>query len=267
MLKRCAIFIGVCFVLFSACKKKEDTYPIVLPTPSDFRLYAKAGDIVTITINVTSDIQLKEFIIKTQVQNDLVDVYVDTAISNKSFSYLLQYKVPQSAAGKLIYLTYIAYDQDGNEGKNLQQIFVNDVVLDELTGLSFHSGLHTTNNAFDLEALMPVTAGLADSTTRDLQEYITDSTTQGLSYKWKSPARGKFVKANTYNYANATYQTAEALYNVSLPVDITDSLSINDIYVMKLGSTILNKYVVLKITGMVDQPGTDNDTYTFNLKK
>lgn len=267
MLNRIAIIFGVCLFFISSCKKDKEVYPIVLSTPSDFRLYAKPGDIVSISIKVTSEIQLRQFILKTQIVNELEIVELDSAINNKSFEYYFQYKVPETAAGRLIYLTYIAYDVDGNQGKNLQQIFVSDLTLKETAGLEFHSGFHFTNNAFDLETLLPATASLTDSTFRDLQSYITDSTIQDLPFYWKSPARGKFVRANNYNYALATLQTAESLYNASLPTDITDSLVVNDIYIMKLGSMVAKKYVVIKITGLVDQPGTDNDLYTFNVKK
>ena len=203
MLNRIAIIFGVCLFFISSCKKDKEVYPIVLSTPSDFRLYAKPGDIVSISIKVTSEIQLRQFILKTQIVNELEIVELDSAINNKSFEYYFQYKVPETAAGRLIYLTYIAYDIDGNQGKNLQQIFVSDLTLKE-------------------------TAIILNISERTLQRYIpTDILSKDVSdrtlHLQRLYERGTDVFGSLNNF-KSWMKTPVLIFNNQLPISFLDTI-------------------------------------------
>ncbi len=260
------ILMLVLLALFTgSCKKKNDK-PVVIVTPSDFRISGLPGEVKDWNISVTSEVKLARLIVKIQPENAFETVYKDTFLYTKNFSYKLQYLIPAAYAGKLLYFSFSAVDEDGNEGLALKQIQVGDELLTEYTGLQFLTRSNPGNNAFDLDSL-DQTSAFNDSTVRDIQEYATDTTLQYPTALWFSPAGGKFVKANNYDYGNATLLTAKNIYEGSIQMDITDSIVANDVYITKLGSNTTSKYVVLKIISVNDNPGNNFDNYTFNVKK
>jgi hypothetical protein len=252
-------------VSVAGCKKKNDK-PVIIVTPADFRISGLPGDIKDWNISITSEVKLARLIIKIQPENDFETTYKDTLLYTKNFTYKLQYLIPPSVAGKLLYFSFTAIDEDGNEGLALKQIQVGDELLTEVSGLQFFTRSNPGNNAFDLENLVQ-TSAFNDSTVRDIEEFTGDSTLQYPVGYWYSPAGGKFVKANTYDYGNATLLSAKNVFDNSIQTDVTDSLVSGDTYIMKLGSMTQNKYVVLKVININDSPGNNFDNYTFNVKK
>jgi hypothetical protein len=260
------VLILLAVVWVAGCKKKNEK-PVVIVTPSELIQYGNPGDVIDWNISVTSEVKLSRLIVKIQPQGEFEQVYKDTLVYAKNFTWKLQYLIPQSQAGKMVYFNFTAIDEDGNEGVALKEVQVGDELLTELTGLQFKTRSNLGNNAFDLEGVVAASSSTSDSTIRDLQEYVLDTTSQSPAYKWFSPAGGKFVIANTYDYANATALTVKSQYDNSVKDDFTDSLIVGNKYITKLGSTTVDKYVVILITGINDGPGNNSDTYTFSIKK
>ncbi|MEP7263640.1 MAG: hypothetical protein ABI772_04040 [Bacteroidota bacterium] len=263
-MKISTVVLVLCVLFVGGCKKKNDK-PVIIVTPNELIKYGNPGDVVDWNISITSEVKLARLIVKIQPINEYEQVYKDTLLYSKNFSWKLQYLIPQSQAGKTLYFNFTVVDEDGNEGVALKQIQVGDKLLSELTGLQFNTRSNPGNNAFDLEGIV-ATSSFSDSTIRDIQEYALDTTLQSPTYIWYSPAGGKFVQANNYDYANATALTAQTQFTNSVKEDFTDSLIVGDIYISKLGSTTVDKYMVIRITGITD--GANNsDVYTFNIKK
>ncbi|MBK9673239.1 MAG: hypothetical protein IPO70_13640, partial [Bacteroidetes bacterium] len=169
-----------------------------------------------------------------------------------------------------VVFTFNAIDVDGNRGTDLKQLLVQAdtaVLLSETTGHQIFSAKSLNHkDAYNLETNAVVWSQLADSTDQDIKDFIAD-TTDALSFSWVSPAHGKFVRFNGFDYPNATDVTAENAYTSGAKLDIIDNLQINDIIIVKLGSVSAEKYVVIKITAIADAPGREFDTYTFSIKK
>jgi len=261
--------ITLIFALFAiflfACERKNEK-PVVIVSPFELIQTGNPGDVKSYSIKVESEISLSRFRIFTKFENEFEILYKDSALSTKNFNWNFEYKIPQTAAGKVIYFRFSAIDTDGNEGLAVKEIITGDKLLIENTGLQFYSFSNSANNAFNLETLGQESY-TSDSTNRDIQEYVSDSLNiASPSYKWTSPAGGKFVKANTYDYANATLLTAKNIYDGSIALVNTDSLVVGDIYITRLGSLTQDKYCVLKITGINEIAGS-GDNYTFNVKK
>lgn len=235
--------------------------------PQGLIQYGNPGDVITWSISASSEVKLSRFIVKITPENDFETTYKDTGLYSKEFTFLLQYKIPQGYAGKLLYFNFTVIDEDGNSSIGLKELQVGDQLLSEYTGLQFRTISNLSNNAFDIEALAQ-TSAMDDSTMRDIEE-VRDTTISPdeFSYKWFSPAGGKFVKANTYNYGEATLLTAKAIYDGSVPQSITDSIAPQDIFITRLGSTASEKYAVIKVVSINNNPSNINDTYTFNIKK
>lgn len=255
---------------FSACKKDELKKPLVQTTPNDINMFGKVGDILSMKIDVASDIRLSRFYITTKIENSFLTTPLDTVIDGKNFSMVYEYKIPAAAAGKSVVFTFNAIDVDGNRGTDLKQLLVQAdtaVLLSETTGHQIFSAKSLNHkDAYNLETNSVVWSQLADSSDQDIKDFIAD-TTDALSYSWVSPAHGKFVRFNGFDYPNATDVTAENAYTSGAKLDIIDNLQINDILIVKLGSVTAEKYVVIKITAIADAPGKEFDTYTFSIKK
>ena len=120
-------------------------------------------------------------------------------------------------------------------------------------------------DAFDLELNAPLFSTVADTTTRDLQDDSGMDTV--LSKRWKSPAVGKFVAFNGFDYANATDSSVINAYNSGIKLPIINNISTGDIFITKLGSTSASKYVLIRISDVRDNIGSANDYYEFSIKK
>ena len=263
---RSILYLSALFLLGTACKKKNDN-PVINITPDELIQYGIPGNIKDWNISITSDIKLSRLIVYTEIQNELEQVYKDSALSTKNFSWKLQYLIPAAAAGKLIYFRFRVIDDDGNETIAVKEISVGDQLLVETGSFQFYTRRNLTNNAFDLENSMATTVGIADSTLRDLQEYTTDTASFTPSYHLFSPAGGKFVYANSFDYGQATFLSTKNFFEGGVSYDVTDSVATNNIYIMKLGSTVTAKYIVIKIVQVTDASGSDPDYYSFKIKK
>jgi hypothetical protein len=254
------------FLLVSSCKKENNT-PVLLITPTALRQTANPEDVVIYNLSVTSNTRLSFFRIYLQPQNSFEVLIHDSSLVTKNFSWKYQYLVPKETAGKLLTFRFNVIDENGTETNVLRQIQVGDVSLVLSTGLEFFSRPNVSNNAFDLENLVQTTAAISDSSLRDLQEYTADTTLQSPVHYWFSPAGGKFVKANTFDFGNASLVSAKNAFESSIQKDVSDSLEINDIYITRIGGISPASYAVIKITGIVDQPGITQDKFVFDVKK
>lgn len=257
---------------FSSCKKDKLKQPLVLTSPEDLYIYGKTGDVVTVNVSVNSDINLSRFYVTAKMDNSFQSTTLDSAIDSKEFSMAYEYKIPAIAAGKSIIFTYTAVDVDGNKGSDIKRLIVQAdtaIVLTETSGHQIFSGKSLNHqDAFDLETNTVKWSKLpgVDTTALDIQDYPTD-TTSALSHSWISPAKGKFVRFNGFDYPNATNVTVANSYASGAKLDILDNIQLNDVIIIKLGSVTEEKYVLIKITGITDAPGKEYDSYTFSIKK
>ena len=197
---------------------------------------------------------------------------LDSTIDSKDFSMVYEYKIPAAAAGKSIIFSYNAIDADGNKGADLKRLIVaadTAIILTETSGHVMYSGKSLNHqDAFDLETNTVKWSQLpgVDTTALDIKDFPTD-TTAALAKSWVSPAHGKFVRANGFDYANATDVNMINAYTSSTKLEIMDNIQINDILITKLGSVGADKYAIIRITGITDASGKESDSYLFSIKK
>ncbi len=260
------------FIVLTSCKKEKLKQPLVQSGPEGLYIYGKVGDVVSVSINVYSDIRLSRFYVNSKLDNSFQVTSLDTSIDSKEFSILFEYKIPAGAAGKSILFTYTANDVDGNSGSDLKRLIVSPdtaKLLTETSGHQIFSGKSLNHkDAFDLETNSVKWSSLpgVDTTSLDIKDFPTDST-DALAKTWVSPARGKFVRFNGFDYANATNVSLVNSYSSGAKLDILDNIQLNDIIITKLGSLSSEKYAVIRITGITDAPGKESDSYLFSIKK
>lgn len=267
------IFLFVALIITSlgtGCKKDNSGPPVVTLSPSDLYAYGKAGSYYRVTVKVSSDIGLERFYIKSTPDNQPTQTIVDNAVSKKNYTYDLEYLIPAALAGQSAVFQFTAQDEEGQESSVLQRLWVaKDTAkyLVETSGHIMYSNLSINPDAYDLEINQAKFSTLAGDSIKDIQD--NSDTSDVLKKEWISPAGGKFVKFNGFDYANATDKSAKDAFDAGAQLDKVTSLQANDIIITRLGSQLqgTNIYIVIKITNISDSSGKDNDFYVFNIKK
>lgn len=252
-----------------ACNNDEQlAQPLVFISPTDINIEADVDDVLSFRVITESDIRLTNFLVKIKPDNDFERTELDSAVNIKNLDFNYEYKIPVSASGQSLIFTFLAIDEEGNSGRALRRVIVSGDTIVNLTETSGHKMYSSNSNnadAYNLESNSPEFSNLADSLDRDIQD-ATD-TSQNLSFTWISPAGGKLVRFNNFDYANANTVSLKNAYLAGTKLDKLENLSIDDIILTKLSNTTNEKYVAIKITDIQDAQGTENDAYTFNIKK
>ena len=259
--------------LLPACKKEENTIPILNVSPVAPDIDAVPGDVLSFLISGTSDNStLARLTITAKRGTSFTTTVKDTLISGTSLNWTWEYLVTGATEDYSEKLTFTLYDAEGATMATSRTLYVTleATILSETTGHTFYSrnSLSHPESAFDLQERLPV-IHTADSTRRDIQDNPIDEFTTELSRNWISPAGGRLVRFNGYDYANATDLSLRDAYNTGIPVEELTNIAVGDIILTKLGSLDPNTsfYAALRMTDILDEPGTaENDHYVFNMK-
>lgn len=258
-----------------SCKKDKKEAPVVTISPEQLQIAGNVNDVINFRINVITNSQLSKVIIKAQPDNAIPFTLLDTVITTKGTSFNYYFKLPATYAGQSLALTFRAEDQNGLTGEAFRRVFiaalpaVHPVALTETSGHRMFRFRSTHFDSYNLETNSGEYTLTADSTSRDIQDF-TDTSNVTLSKNWKSPAGGKFVLYNSgsgFDYANATDSTTIGAYTSGLKTSLLYNLQIGDVIITKLGSMSTNKYVVMRLTDIVDAVGKNDDYYEFTIKK
>ena len=265
-------FLALAIIAALSSCKRENEIPVLLINPSGYNLTATSGDVITFGISATSDnSSLARLVVQSKRENSFTVTLKDSVLNGTSFFWNWEYMVAHSTEPYSELLTFTLYDANGEQMSTTRTLWVtlSETVLAETSGHLFYSkssGVHP-ESAFDLEERVQVIY-TTDSIRRDIQ----DNTVGGnevLSRSWISPAGGRFVRFNSFDYANATDVSVRNAFNSGIPLEQLDNVTSGDIIITRLGSLAPNIgfYAVLRITDVVDDTGTaDNDRYVFNMK-
>lgn len=268
--KAAALSIAVAGLL-TACKR-ENKIPLLVVEPESRDIGVTSGQVFTFTMKARSDNStLSRLVITSKRGNGFTNTVVDSALSGKSFNWNWEFQVAHATAAYDELYTFTLYDAEGESMSTARTLYVTltETLLQETSGHLFYSRNSAVHpeSAFDVEERVQVIY-TADSTRRDVQDNPSGPG-EVLSSSWISPAGGRFVRFNDFDYANATDIGLRNAFNSGVPVEQIDNITVGDIILTKLGSLPANTgyYAALRVTGIVDEPGTaDNDRYQFNLK-
>jgi hypothetical protein len=257
--------------IFFGCKKEKKVAPIVTVTPTQLHIYANTNDLLTFAVSVNTSVSLSKVNITGQVDNELPFTLLDSSVTTAGTNFSFYYRVPTNIAGKSISITFKAIDENSMSNATFRRVYVaaapvsQAIALSETAGHLMYSNTSVNHDAYNLETNSGEFSLTADTASRDIQDYSGTNTT--LSKEWRSPAGGKFVLYNGFDYANATDSTAISAYTTGVKYSVLYNLAVGDIIITKLGSVSTNKYAVIRITDIVDLAGKDNDYYEFKIKK
>ncbi|MFN3875714.1 MAG: hypothetical protein ACK4L7_07375 [Flavobacteriales bacterium] len=258
--------------LLAGCRRKNDI-PVLTVSPSAPSIAVVSGNVVSFRITGKSDLStLTRLVITSKRDNAFTTTVLDTALSGSSFLMDWEYLVAHASAAYSNQLRFELYEADGDKMAltRLLSVTPGAEVLTETSGHQFFSRNSTTQatSAFDLQERLPVLYTV-DSTRRDLQDNPASPSDLSLSRSWISPAGGRMLRFNGFDYANATNVSLRNAYHTGVPAEQIGNLAVGDIILMRLGSLPANvgHYCAIRITDIYDESGSaDNDRYTFSLK-
>ncbi len=256
------LILIITFTIFSCSKDEEEneTYAI---SPSDTYFTRETGNTMNFTINITSPNELVKYVITETINNSTTTIE-ETSISGKTYFDFFDYTIPdfQDFGNHEITLLFSFYDASGKVSSKPKVIYVNvtERTLDEFGGNTMYSSLSNQFDAFDLLTGTPKNS--SDSTAHIMDLTVTNPT-DSLSKSWASASGMKFVKHNSFNYANATDLTVQNSYDSGIKVDTLRNLITDDIVLTKIN----NNYVAIKLIFVTDDVAITNDKYIFSIKR
>jgi len=272
--------IGLLVVLSinSCTKDKELEKPLLDVTPGDLSVNSPVGEYVSFSITVYTDIQLRQFKITSQI--DLpgapLIVELDSGLNNLTeFNLSYFFLVLPDAANASVVMSFQATDNNGHSGTHAMRIFVGPPLpnptqpelLTETTGHKMYSNNSQNADAYNLEAGVAMISSLNDSTDLDLKDMPLNDTTEVLSRTWVSPAGGKFIKFNAFDYANATDSSLVNAYQSGVGLGQVNDIMDGDVILTMLGNSVTFQYAAIQIVIINDPDSTDQDFYLFNFKQ
>lgn len=271
------VFLFFLIVTLTSCNKDES--PLLLfVSPIETYYYVEPLDVLSFTINCSSQSNLKNLEINSRVKNSYTNNIIDTALNGTSFNMKFEYLTPQLINEKIIYLEFILYDADNNtmQSAKIIELKYDDILLTETAGHEMFSALSGKQDGYDLINGTPLYSAFSDSSVIHIMDVSNDTAnTDSLFRKWMSPAGLNFVRFNDFDYANCTYLTMKNSYEAGIHKNFIDRLQEGDILLTKLpaymdstSQTLIDSsYFAIKIINIIDNNGTEFDRYIFNIKK
>ncbi|HEX2395127.1 MAG TPA: hypothetical protein VHI78_07265 [Bacteroidales bacterium] len=265
-MKKFGYFIILIYMTFLFSCEKENSRPYMTIAPENLLIESYNDEKLVFYINVYSDVVLQKLIISSRLEGEQETILLDSSLIVKNFNYEWVYNTPADIDDD-IFIYFNAINGAGEQTKLGRRIVLTGKKLQETTGLKMYSYNAGGSSAFNLATLQPESLS-ADSTLRDIQELQNDPLDQHLSNKLFSPSGCTFVKFNDFDYGNASSVKVKSAYAAGIPLTEVSNIHVNDIYIIKINKSSPQEiYAVLKITGLFDNDGTENDFYEFSVKK
>ena len=189
---------------------------------------------------------------------------MDSSINTKKFRTDYEYRVKNLEEKTEVLFTFEFIDDKGNTGKDLIELIVvpQDTALIESSGHQFFSKNSGEHDGYNLVKGEPLFTIAADSSNID----VTDtSTTDSLSRVWISPAGGKFVRFEGFDYANATNKTLIISYNSGKKYEFLPKIKEGDVILYHRKD--INFYAAIKLIIIREKKGAEDDSYIFSIKR
>ena len=262
-------FLFLFVVTFFSCDNKDESKIVISLKSGHSSQFAKVGDKLLYELEVRSVYStIKQFTIKSfdkeNGEKSLFEINPDEAKYYQTFVY----DVPEFSNDTVdIRLSMRAVDNENNSFNLVCEVIVTGgpMLLQELSGIVMCSGLAEKQNAFSLQDPSQVfNRALADSALIDIYDKpIMENTF--ISREWHTNTDVRFTKANNFNYAAATLTSIKSTYQSSISDKFIANIQTNDI-ILITKTNRLDVFGAIQITEIVDNEGTANDYYRFNIK-
>jgi hypothetical protein len=270
-IKSLLLSLSLCLLFFS-CKKDEVTELLVSVSPSDFQIEANPGDIIPFRVKAKTNNTLTKLIItqrlSTSVDSDTLKVI---GLSGKETSQEHLYLVSELANDTtLVYVNFTVQQSDGQSitmSKRVLNIKENIALLEKSGNVFYsHKSVATQPDAYSLSTSLPKFSNISPVSELQIADDTLNNTVDAISKSWISYTGAMFRKDNGFDYVNASAKSVKNAFESGLALDKATNLANGDIVLVKLLVNGLTKFVAIKITGVIDNQGFDNDRYEFNYK-
>ncbi len=189
-------------------------------------------------------------------------VLKDTALDVREIDYTYIYRVPLLESDtSSVELSVTMEDNTGETQMARKKLVVikKDRVLEELSGIIMYQNSQGMRpDGFSLKSLQPVVTETADSADIDIYAYGTDGL---FGREWRTNTDITFVKADNFDYPNATSSSVEETFRASVGQHNVTGIDDDDVIIIGCGHEAKG---VVRIMFAVDE-GADS-RYIFNLK-
>lgn len=261
------VLIGI---FFWGCKKDKETSSVLFITPADIVLNYPMGKVVTFAVAANAPAGLSNLTISYKKLGTFTQTILDSTLSGgQGFSLNYEYKIPTQTTAYTMDIYFNFTDKNGTllSGARRINVSVNNDTLTEYSGNVFYSKKSGQEDSYNLINKVAEYSSSTSTSVRDVQNDGTYDSLDSLARSWVSPAGGKFVRFNGYDYAHATFASAVNTYDSGVKVDTIRNLKQGDILFTKVTRNNIASYMVLKLTSIIDLSGASNDTYIFSVKK
>ena len=251
-------------LILSSCEKQNGEYINLFIDPDPYGTIKNSGEIINFNISIISSSNMSELVVIETINNSLVDTLLDIAINGTDIQEPFFYTVPSVTQEDTSKVQLLFYCKDVN-GRSVQRakvfyVISSETLLEETSGHVMYSANNSSeHDAYDL--LIPESVSSSDSTAHIYD--VTDSLSTVLSRRWETYTGIKFAKSNDFEYALATTQSAQSHYNSLDEKEFVDDIYPDDIIFTKIEDNV----IVIKVTLVIDDSGSDNDKYMFNIKQ
>lgn len=251
-------------ICLSSCSTDEETPAptIKLVNPPSQTVVSQAT--VSFSVEVSAQEKIQQILITEKIGSNTETIHLKTNdfISNTDDLFVFNYLV-QAASGT-IELNFSVTDKQGKVSATSHTLTVDEgetTLAFEETGAIIANKIGTDQSAWDL-ATNVRRAGT--STEADL---VNPSTTNSPWVKgWDGVRATTFVKANSFMYATATLEAAEATFSAGTSIANVTNVAVGDIYIAKIKGG--SNYAVLKVTVANDDIVDSNaEKIEFTYKK
>lgn len=264
---RSGILLITVIMVISGCNKEIEG-PRLQVYPNGTVFERQAGSLMEFSIEASADDGLKSLRITKQESNSITQTFLDTVLSGNNANFKYPFQVPEHGVSSINFV-FTLEDMEGRKVQTPRKLVVQgSTLLQETSGFELESvfGGLGADRAFNIvDGLEFEITAETDSSAIDIMEYDTED--DGLlSRSWMSPSGLKFVQSNSFNYAQATFNSAKAIYDNNSQEEIIEGISVNDIFVIRY-SADPERYAVIKIDQIVEETEDNHGFYRFHMKK
>jgi hypothetical protein len=260
-------------ILIGGCASENDATTIAIyAQPSTY--ITKSGDKIYIDINISTinNILTNVSISTFDSEHGKTDIH-NSNPGTKTFKERILWEIPVMSSDTTIVELHInATDDTNSENEFKQKIKVigdNKTLLPERSGFTIYSPHSGKSDAFSFVTLQPM---LSSSNAEDCDLiFITSDSGEYMPLKWGTKTNVIFCKANSFDYASANWTSIQAVFTNSIRSDYVDNLQIDDIILIGREERTeerlsLKTIGAIKIMGIYDEEGYNNDRIVFNIK-
>jgi hypothetical protein len=259
--------------LLTACLNEDDATVVAIHAVPSSNV-VKSGDMFYIDVQVTT------------LNNTLTDVSISSFDSEhgktefyqikpgtKSYKDRIVWEMPHMTSDTTIVEILISATDDAAVSNDftlkIKAVGGGNELLSERSGFSIYSSFSEKPDAFSFTTLQPVIS-TTDADSSDIVLTATE-TEDGLSFSINSMTNVVFCRSNSFDYAAATWANVQSVFKSSLRTDLIKDIQIDDVIIVGKeiyteDSFTLTALGAIKIMGIYDEAGSENDRIVFNLK-